>query len=59
MTDITHSTTKPHLLALDVARRFNAVLMELATGEQRRFKMTNSAQDFDRLVQFINTTAGS
>ncbi|WP_368647410.1 IS110 family transposase [Castellaniella ginsengisoli] len=59
MTDITHSTTKPHLLALDVARRFNAVLIELATGEQRRFKMTNSAQDFDRLVQFINTTAGS
>lgn len=58
MADTTHTTAKPHLLAIDVARRFNAVLIELATGEQRRFKMTNSAQDFDRLVQFIGATAG-
>jgi len=58
MADITHTTTKPHLLAIDIARRFNAVFIELASGEQRRFKMTNSAQDFDRLVHFINATAG-
>src|SRR5690606_12016674 len=58
MVDITHTTTKPHLLAIDIARRFNAVLIELASGEQRRFKMTNSAQDFDRLLHFINATAG-
>lgn len=58
MDDTTHTTTKPHLLAIDVARRFNAVFIQLATGEQRRFKMTNSAQDFDRLGQFINATAG-
>src|SRR5690606_14467377 len=47
MADITHTTTKPHLLAIDIARRFNAVFIELASGEQRRFKMTNSAQDFE------------
>lgn len=58
MADTTHTTIKPHLMAIDVARRFNAVFVELATGEQRRFKMTNSAQDFDRLVQFIHATAG-
>ncbi len=53
MADTMDTTTKPHLLAIDVARRSNAVFVELATGEQRRVKMTNSAQDFDRLMQFI------
>ena len=59
MADAMDTTTKPHLLAIDVARRSNAVFVELATGEQRRFKMTNSAQDFDRLVQFLKATTGS
>ena len=59
MADAMDTTTKPHLLAIDVARRSNAVFVELATGEQRRFKMTNSAQDFDRLVQFLKSTTGS
>lgn len=58
MADTTHTTIKPHLMAIDVARRSNAVFVELATGEQRRFKMTNSAQDLDRLVQFVHATAG-
>ncbi len=58
MADITNTTIKPHLIAIDVARRVNAVFVELATGEQRRFKMTNSAQDFDRLIQFIHATPG-
>lgn len=59
MADAMDTTTKPHLLAIDVARRSNAVFVELATGEQRRSKMTNSAQDFDRLVQFLKATTGS
>lgn len=58
MADTAHTTTKPHLLAIDIARKFNAVFVELASGEQRRFKMTNSAQDFDRLVQYISSTPG-
>lgn len=59
MADITNTTTEPHhLLAIDVARRSNAVLVEFATGQQRRFRMANSASDFERLIQFIKGTPG-
>lgn len=59
MADTMDTTTKANLLAIDVARRSNAVFVELLSGEQRRFRMTNSAQDFDRLLKFISATPGS
>lgn len=58
MADAMDATTKPHLLAIDVAKQWNAVLIELAHGQRHRFRMTNSAQDFKRLVQFIQSTPG-
>lgn len=58
MADTMDTTTKANLLAIDVARRSNAVLIELSDGKQRRFRMTNSAQDFDRLLQLIGATSG-
>ena len=58
MADSMDITANSNLLAIDVARRSNAVLIELANGSQRRFRMTNTAQDFDRLLKFISNTSG-
>jgi len=49
MADTNDATTKFHWVAIDVARYWNAVLIETATGNRHRFKMANSAADFDRL----------
>jgi len=51
--DTSDITTAVHFLAVDVAKQWNAVLIETATGTRHRFKMANSAHDFDRLIQFI------
>lgn len=59
MADAMDAATKPHLLAIDVAKQWNAALIELAHGQQRRFKMANSAQDFERLIPFIQSPPGS
>ena len=58
MADTSDITTAVHFLAIDVARQWNAVLIETATGTRHRFKMANSAQDFERLIQFIRNLGG-
>ncbi|KKB60842.1 transposase [Robbsia andropogonis] len=58
MADTSNTTTDVHFLAIDVAKQWNAVLIETATGMKHRFKMANSAQDFDRLIQFIQSLGG-
>ncbi len=58
MADTYDSTTAVHFLAIDVAKQWNAVLIETATGTRHRFKMANSAQDFERLIQFIRNLGG-
>jgi hypothetical protein len=37
-------------VAIDIARYWDAVLVETAAGKRHRFRMWNTAQDFDRLV---------
>ena len=58
MADRTDATTACHWLAIDVGRYSNAVLIETAAGRRHRFKMTNSAADFDRLVCFLQGLGG-
>ncbi len=58
MADITDATTACHWVAIDVARYWNAVLVETAAGQRHRFKMANTAQDFDRLIGFIRQLGG-
>ena len=58
MADTNDATSKVHWIAIDVARYWNAVLIETATGNRHRFKMANSAADFDRLVQFVQSLGG-
>lgn len=58
MTDIIHATTKPNLVAIDIARYWNYVLVEPIDGKRQRFKMANSAADFDRLIGFLSSLPG-
>lgn len=56
--DTSDVTTAVHFLAIDVAKQWNAVLIETASGTRHRFKMANPAQDFERLIQFIQSLGG-
>ncbi|MBR7972832.1 hypothetical protein KDX01_06830 [Burkholderia vietnamiensis] len=50
MADLLEGTLPLNLVAIDIARYSNAVLTELSDGKRQRFRMTNSAPDFDRLL---------
>ncbi|WP_370681983.1 IS110 family transposase [Comamonas sp. GB3 AK4-5] len=53
MADLNHPTPALHWVAIDVARYWNAVLAETASGQRHRFRMTNSAADMQRLIDFL------
>ncbi len=53
MADTNHPITALHWVAIDVARYWNAVLVETASGQRHRFRMTNSAADMQRLTDFL------
>ncbi|KVE69207.1 hypothetical protein WI97_07295 [Burkholderia vietnamiensis] len=50
MADLLEGTLPLNLVAIDIARYSNAVLIELSDGKRQRFRMTNSAPDFDQLL---------
>lgn len=58
MADTTHATPAFNLVAIDIARYWNYVLIETAAGRKQRFKMANSAADFDRLIGFLSALPG-
>ena len=58
MADKTDATAPCHWVAIDVARYWNAVLIETASGQRHRFRMANAAEDFDRLIEFLNGLGG-
>lgn len=45
-------------VAIDIARYSNAVLIETASGQKHRFRMSNSAVDMQRLVEFLGSLGG-
>ncbi|WKL14389.1 IS110 family transposase [Comamonas testosteroni] len=47
-----------HWVAIDVARYCNAVLIETSSAQRYRFRMTNSAADMQRLVDFLHSLGG-
>ncbi|TDM05091.1 MAG: IS110 family transposase [Ideonella sp. MAG2] len=53
MADLNDPIAAPHWVAIDVARYWNAVLVETASGQRHRFRMTNSAADMQRLIDFL------
>ena len=58
MADTTDVTTQTHWLAIDIAKHWHAVLIETAAGARHRFKMANTAQDYERLIRFIEGLGG-
>jgi len=58
MADVNDATTDVHWIAIDVARYWNAVLIETASGDRHRFKMANSGPDFARLLDFLKRLGG-
>lgn len=58
MADITNATPALNLVAIDIARYWNYVLLETAAGKFHRFKMGNTAADFDRLIRFLQSLSG-
>jgi hypothetical protein len=58
MADIADIRTIYHWIAIDVARYWNVVLIETAAGQRHRFKMSNTAQDFERLITFVQGLGG-
>jgi transposase len=53
MADTNHPIAAFHWVAIDVARYWNAVLVETASGQRHRFRMSNSAADMQRLTVFL------
>lgn len=44
-------------VAIDVAKGFNVALIEQDDGRQQRFRFVHSADDYDRLVDFLRSAA--
>lgn len=59
MADPINATPADNLVAIDIARYWNAVLIETPAGKRHRFKMANTAADFDRLVKFLHALPGT
>jgi transposase len=45
-------------VAIDIARYCHAVQVETASGKRHRFKMANTAKEFERLVEFLHSLPG-
>lgn len=58
MTDMMQATPTRNLVAIDIARYWNYVLIENSAGKRQRFKMANTAADFDRLIQHLQSLSG-
>jgi transposase len=58
MADLANPTPAGNLVAIDIARYWNAVLVETAIGKRHQFRMANTAGDFDRLLKFLHGLAG-
>ena len=59
MADSANTSPACNLVAIDVGRYGNAVLVETATGKRHRFKMANNAADFSRLLDFLRGLPGA
>ena len=59
MADLLEGTLPLNLVAIDIARYSNAVLIELSDEKRQRFRLTNSAPDFDRLLSSLQALPGN
>lgn len=50
-----HGSAIQTWIALDIAKDYNAVLIELPGGKRSSFRMANHRQDHDRLVDYVRS----
>lgn len=55
MTDRVQHTSYGSWMAIDIAKDFNVVMVETADGHTRRFRMANSGQDHERIVELAHS----
>lgn len=53
MTAISNATPAATWVAIDIAKRHHAVVVETPEGKQRRFRMASTREDHDRLVDLL------
>ena len=58
MIDHLDSTVSANLVAIDIAKDWNVVLVQETSGARRSFKVANRKQDHDRLVVFLKSLPG-
>lgn len=58
MTDQPNSTADANLVAIDIAKESNVVLVQEAAGQKRSFKVANTAADHDQLVLYLSSLPG-
>ena len=44
-------------VAIDIAKKWNVVVVESPDGQRRRFRVANSVEDHDRFVAFLHREA--
>ena len=47
-----------NLVAIDIAKDWNVVLVQEASGARRSFKVANRKPDHDRLIEFLKSLPG-
>ena len=55
MTSHQHPMPSPVWVAIDIAKYWNAALVELPDGRQQRFRFTHCLEDYDRLVGLLRS----
>lgn len=58
MTDQSHSTAGTNLVAIDIAKEWNVVLVQEASGQKRNLKVANNAADHDQLLLYLSSLPG-
>ena len=58
MTDQSHSTAGTNLVAIDIAKEWNVVLVQEASGQKRNFKVANNAADHNQLLLYLTSLPG-
>ncbi|MDB5825048.1 MAG: Transposase family protein [Herminiimonas sp.] len=58
MTDALNATPARNFVAIDIARYWNHVLVESIGGHRQRFRMANTAAEFDRLIAHLDSLSG-
>ena len=58
MTARDHSKESETWVAIDIAKKWNTLLLEDVHGQRHRFKMSNTLSDLDKLVSFLKRQPG-